>query len=264
VGLKYGRIVAAAYLASLFLSTAGAGTALAADPPSADIIMDGLLTVHWNDPVDGPMDDATIRIAYYHEGDATPAVLPDARTDAAGDAVISGVPRAADGAAPLLLDIRGDRSTATTGEDGCTTTEDWLAESKGVPSAPVVEVSLVADTKGLSVSCPEPTATPTPAVDPTPTPAPTATPTPAVDPTPAPTARPTGGVLGTTGTPAVTPPSTDTVGAASRPSGSPFASTLLGIVAFALLFVPAASLAFARAQARSRTDPARSVSPPGS
>jgi hypothetical protein len=268
VGLKYGRIAAAAYLASLVISTAGAGTALAADPSPTDTVMDGVVTVHWNDPVDGPMDGATIRISWYHEGDATPNLLPEGLTDEAGDAVIS-VPRAADGAAPILLDIRGDRSTSTTGEDGCITTEDWLAQSNGVRSAPVVEVSLLADTKGLSVSCPEPTPTPvptstaTPVVEPTPTRVPTATSTPVVEPTRAPTAKPTGGVLGTTGTPAVTPPSTDTVGVATNASGSPFASTLLGLIAFALVFVPA-SLALARAQDRSRTDRARGVSRPGS
>jgi cell division septation protein DedD len=270
VGLKYGRIAAAAYLASLVISTAGAGTALAADPSPTDIVMDGVVTVHWNDPVDGPMDGATIRISWYHEGDATPSVLPEGLTDEAGDAVITSVPRAADGAVPILLDIRGDRSTATTGEDGCITTEDWLAQSNGVPSAPVLEVSLGADTKGLSVSCPEPTPTPaptstaTPVVEPTPTPVPTATSTPVVEPTRAPTAKPTGGVLGTTGTPAVTPPSTDTVGVATNASGSPFASALLGLIAFALVFVPAASLALVRAQARSRIDRARGVSRPGS
>ena len=94
--------------------------------------MDGVVTVTWVDPDDGPMAGASIELSFYHEGDESPASLPAAIMGSDGAVVISGVPRPAEGAAPLLLDIRGDRSTATVDDAGCTTLEGWRAEATGV------------------------------------------------------------------------------------------------------------------------------------
>jgi hypothetical protein len=238
VGLKY-RGWAVALTAGLIMSIAGAGAALAADP-TTDVVADGVVTVTWIDPDEGPIAGASIEISYYRDGDENHGSLPAATTDSDGAIVISGVPRPAEGAAPLLLDIRGELSTATIDDAGCTTTEGWQAQSKGVAAALAVDVVLSSSTKSISVACPEPTPTPD-VVDPPPTPDPTAT--------------PGGAVLGATGQPQVTPPATDAVAGSAGPAGSPFMPVLLALVGLAVLVVPATSLAFARAQARPRPRP---------
>jgi hypothetical protein len=246
VGLKY-RGWAVALTAGLIVSMAAAATVLAAEPAS-DIVMDGVLTVTWVEPEDGPMAGASIQISYYRDGDEIPGLLPAATMDSEGVVVITGVPRQAEGALPMLLDIRGDRSTATVDEAGCTTHEGWQAESTGVASDLTLDVVLASDTKSISVSCPEPT--PPDNVEPTPTAEPTPTPG-VVQPTPKTT--PTGGgVLGTVGTPGVTPPETDTVSGPARPTGSPFVPILLVLAAVATFLVSAVSLAYARAHSRPR------------
>lgn len=250
MGLKY-RGWAVALTAGLTMSIAGAGAALAVDP-TTDVVADGVVTVTWVDPDDGPISGASIEISFYHEGDADPGSLPATTTDSDGAVVITGVPRPAEGALPLLLDIRGELATATIDDAGCTTLEGWQAESTGVAAALAVDVVLSSSTKSISVTCPEPTSTPDD-VDPTPTPDPTSTPD-VVQPTPTPdpTATPGGAVLGAVGVPQVTPPATDAVSATTEPSGSPFMPVLLALVGLAVLVVPATSLAFARAQARPR------------
>jgi hypothetical protein len=235
VGLKY-RGWAVVLTAGLIMSIAGAGAALAADP-TTDVFADGVVTVTWIDPDDGPMSGASIEISYYHEGDENRESLPAATTDSDGAVLISGVPRPAEGAAPLLLDVRGELATSTVDDAGCTMLEGWQAESTGVSAAVAVDVVLSSSTKSISVTCPEPTPTPD-AVDPTPTPDPIAT--------------PGGAVLGATGQPQVTLPATDAVDGSAGPTGSPFMPVLLALVGLAVLIVPAASLAFARAQARPR------------
>ena len=235
MGLKY-RGWAVALTAGLIMSMAGVGAAIAADP-TTDVVADGVVTVTWIDPDDGPIDGASIVISYYHEGDASRESLPAATTDSDGAVVIPAVPRPAEGAAPLLLDIRGELSIATVDDAGCTTTEGWQAESNGVAAALAVDVVLSSSTKSISVTCPEPTPTPD-AVDPTPAPDPTET--------------PGGAVLGATGRPQVTPPATDAVADTSAPAGSPFMPVLFALVGLAGLIVPATSFAFARAQARPR------------
>jgi hypothetical protein len=228
-------------VAGFVMSMAGPGVVLAVEP--GDMVSDGTVTVHWVDPSDGPMAGASIVVSYYHEGDASPVALPAGTTDGAGDATVLGVPRPAEGAAPVLLDIRGDLSTATVDDAGCTTYEDWVAETTGVASGLTVDVVLVSDTKGISVSCPEPT--PTPVVDPTPTPTEVVDPTPTpAAPTPAPS--PTGGVLGAVGTPAVTPPSTSVMDVPASPAASPSLPALLVLVGVAVLLTPAATLVLAR------------------
>jgi hypothetical protein len=238
VGLKY-QGWAVALTAGLIMSIAMAGAALAADP-TADVVADGVVTVTWIDSDDGPIAGASIKISYYHEGDQNRESLPAATTDADGAVVIPAVPRPAEGALPLLLDIRGEFATATVDDAGCTTLEGWQAESNGVAAALAVDVVLSSSTKSISVTCPEPTPTPE-VVDPTPAPDPTAT--------------PGGAVLGATGRPQVTLPATDTVGGSAEPAGSPFMPVLLALVGLAVLIVPATSLAFARAQARPRPRP---------
>jgi hypothetical protein len=218
------------------MSIAMAGAALAADP-TTDVVADGVVTVTWIDPDDGPIAGASIEISFYHEGDENRESLPAATTDADGAVVIPAVPRPAEGASPLLLDIRGELAIATVDEAGCTTTEGWQAESKGVAAALAVDVVLSSSTKSISVRCPEPTPTPD-IVDPPPTPDPTAT--------------PGGAVLGATGRPQVTLPATDAVDGSAEPAGSPFMPVFLALVGLAVLIVPATSLAFARAQARPR------------
>jgi cell division septation protein DedD len=91
-------------------------------------------------------------------------------------------------------------------------------------------------------------ATPTPVVTPSPTPTPVVTPTPDVTPTPTPTGSeipsestrptpaPSGGVHGATGTPHVTPPSTDTFVDASGSTGGGWRIVLAGL---ALLIIVA-------------------------
>jgi hypothetical protein len=253
VGLRYLKFGAAALAAGFVMSMAGAGAVLAVEP--GDMVFDGTVTVHWVDPSDGPMAGASIVISYYHEGDASPVALPAATADGAGDVTVVGVPRPTEGTAPVLLDIRGDLSTATVDDAGCTTYEDWLAETIGVASGLAVEVALVSNTKGISVSCPEPT--PTPVIDPTPTPTgvvdPTPTPQPTVgDPTPTPTASSTGGVLGAVGTPAVTPPSTDATDGPASLAGSPSLPASLLLAGVAVLLTPGATLAFARRESAHR------------
>jgi len=238
VGLKY-RGWAVALTAGLTMSIAMAGAALAADP-TTDVVADGVVTVTWIDPDDGPMVGASIEISFYHEGDENRESLPAATTDSDGAVVITGVPRPAEGALPLLLDIRGELATATVDDAGCTTTEGWQAESKGVVATLAVDVVLSSSTKSISVTCPEPTPTPE-VVDPTPAPDPTAT--------------PGGAVLGATGRPQVTPPATDAVDGSAGPAGSPFMPVLLALLGLAVLIVPATSLAFARAQQRPRPRP---------
>lgn len=243
MGLKY-RGWAVALTAGLMISMASAGAVLAGEPAPDDVVMDGVVTVTWVDPDDGPMAGASIQITFYHEGDESPASLPAAIMGSEGAVVIAGVPRPAEGATPLLLDIRGDRSVATVDDAGCTTLEGWQAESRGLASDLAIDVVLASETKSISVNCPEPTPTPD-VVDPTPTPEPTATPD-VIQPTPAPTATQGGAVLGATGLPQVTPPATDAVGGPAEPSASQSFPVLLALVALAMIVVPATSLAFAR------------------
>lgn len=234
MGLKYLRYGAVGVAAGLILSMAGAGAALAADP-TADVVMDGVITVHHVDSADGPMAGATIQVSWYREGDEISGLLPAATLDAAGAAVVTGVPRPIEGAAPVLLDVRSDRTTATVDAAGCTHQESWLAESKAVPSGHAVDLVLETTLKSIEVSCPEPTPSPD-----------------AVD--PAPTAKPTSGgaVLAATGRPQVTPPATDAVDGRSAPAGSPLVPVVLVLVALAAVLVPPGSLGLARAQSRRR------------
>jgi hypothetical protein len=248
VGLKYRGSLAVAFVLGVCLSIALAGAALAADPPLPNDVADGVVTVSWVDAEDGPLAGASIRITWYHEGDPIPGFMPAVTTDAAGVAVISGVPRAGDGGAPVLLDVRGDLATSTVDEAGCSIFKTWLAVTPGVVSAAETSVALETELESININCPEPTPTPTPTLTPTPTP--TAEPTATVEPTATP--APSGGVLGTVGTPGVTPPDTGTVGPVARGTSSGVVPALIGLILFAALVVPAAVVPFARAEVRRR------------
>ena len=246
MGLKYGRLGAVALAAGVILAMVGAGSTMAGD----DVVFDGSVTVHWVDPDDGPIAGATIRVLYYHAADEIQGVLPGTFTlDAAGDAVITGVPRSADGAEPLLLDVRGDAATSTVDERGCTTLKSWVAELKEIASGPALDVVLETESESMNVNCPEPT----PDSEPTPIatlPEPTAPPD--GEPTARASAAPSGGVLGAIGGPQVTPPETAAAVGTPVPARSPFVPLLLALITVAGLLVPVVSLAFARARSGDR------------
>jgi hypothetical protein len=143
VGLKYRRIGALALSAGLLLSLIGAGTALAADPPADGIVWDGTARVQWVDRVDGVMTGAQVRVMYYRAGDPFPGILGGTFiTNSRGVALITGIPRAIEGAEPVLLDIRADLATATPDDNGCTTYESWIAQRSGVTSRQLASILL--------------------------------------------------------------------------------------------------------------------------
>ena len=218
MGPGYWRSRAVGLIAGMILAIGGAGAALAADPPT-DVVADGVVTVHWVDADDGPIGGASIQITYSREGDPSIGILRPGVTDAAGNAVFSGVPHAADGSAPILLDVRGDRSTTTTDEAGCAAVASWLAEADGVTSGATVDVSLMTSSKGLDMNCPEPG--------------------PGGDPAPGGDPQPSGGVLGATGRPQITLPPTDVAIAPGRATaGTPILPTLLLVLGAGAIVLP--------------------------
>ncbi len=139
MGLKYQRFGAVALTTGLLLSMAGAGSALAADPPANGIVFDGVVKALWMDRADGVMAGAGVRVFYYRDGDPIHAILAGSwTTDENGLATITGVPRALPGTEPVRLDIRADRSAATDDAVGCITYQDWIAQSVGVMSRPLI------------------------------------------------------------------------------------------------------------------------------
>ena len=224
MGLRYWRRGAVGLTVGILFGIGGVGAALAADPPT-DVVADGVVTVHWVDADDGPMPDAFIQITWAHEGDDTLEILPALTTDSAGNAEFTGVPRAADGSVPVLLNVRGIRSTTTTDKAGCTAVASWLAETDGLTSEAALEVSLVTSSKGLDMSCPEP--------DPGGNPAPGGDPEPGGDP------APDGGVLGATGKPQITLPPTDVAVSPGRAApGAPILPTLLLVLGAGAIVLP--------------------------
>ena len=231
MGLKYWRRGALALAAMVTLSTGGAGAVLAADPQADDVVFDGVVTVHWTDSDHGPMAGAVIRVLFYHDGDPIPGIVPlGDPMDASGVAVITGVPRPAEGSTPLFLDVRGDLRTSTIDDAGCTRFESWLAQAKHVTAGLTVDVVLETESKSVQVvNCPDPTPRPTPGV----------------------VGFPPAGVAGVTGRPQITPPATDVTGRAT-PGESPVVPGLLALLALAAIVVLAASVSFARRDPRDR------------
>ena len=133
--LKYWRFRAVVLAVLLIGSMTGAGAALAAAPAADDVVWDGEVRGLWIDRADGVMAGAVVRVQYYRDGDAQKAFVPGMwTTDSRGLVVITGLPRAIPGAAPVRLDIRADVSTATLDDEGCTTYKDFIAQSEGVMS----------------------------------------------------------------------------------------------------------------------------------
>ena len=235
MGLKYWRFGAVALLAMLALFTGGAGAVLAADPQADPVVFDGVVTVHWADADDGPMSGAVVRIFFYHAGDEIQGIVPlGAPLDAKGEAVITGVPRAADGAEPLLLDVFGDLETSTIDEAGCTRFEGWSAQQRAVSAGVSVDIVLETSTKSLHINCPNPTRRPAPIVVGVP-------------------AAPAGSVLGATSRPQVTPPDTDAATDPTEVVGvAPFVPVLLALLGLTAALAPVSSLAFARIRPATR------------
>jgi hypothetical protein len=225
VGRNVRRHVAVASIGLVAALVLGPGAALAVPP--ADVVLDSTVTVRHVDTFDGPIAGATITVTSYRDP-AAPIQTVTATTDAAGRVSLTGVARPADGAEPVLLDIRSDLATTSVDEAGCTATESWFAGVTTVPAAPAVEVLLDSTAKSLEVSCPEPTDPP-------------AETEPSDDPGPAPS---DGGVLAATGRPQITPPATDSAPVADRPAGAGAAGGLLAaLLAGAVALVVPARLA---------------------
>jgi hypothetical protein len=210
LGNSYGRIGTAIAVGGLLVSMLGAGPAAAADPPT-DIVLDAVATVHQADPDEGPMAGATITITVYRDP-SVPIQTVTATTNASGDATLSGIARPADGAIPVLLDVRSDRTLSFVDSNGCTETSSWSSEKTGLAAAPTMDIVLDPAAKSISIDCPEPT----------------------------------GAVQAETGRPQVTPPSTDAAPGAAPPKGrAPLLPIILVLLCAAAATVPLRGLAAA-------------------
>ncbi|HET9457048.1 MAG TPA: hypothetical protein VFO78_06885 [Candidatus Limnocylindrales bacterium] len=223
MGNKYRRPVAVAavmFVVGLLLAPAAA---LAADPP-ADVVLDAVVVVRHVDALDGPIAGATITVTSYRVQDA-PIQVASATTDDEGAATLAGIARPAEGAGPVLLDVRSDLVSTTVDEAGCTEIASRSASESAIPVAASVEILLDSTAKSVEISCPEPTDPPADA-EPSPDPEPPAEPS-------------AGGVLAATGRPQITPPSTDTgeaaAASASRSPAVPGMLAVLGLFAGAVL-----------------------------
>lgn len=154
--MKYRRFGAVALAMGLLLSMAGAGSVLAADPAADGIVFDGVVRVQWVDRVDGVMAGAAVRVFFYHDGDPFPGIVGGTFiTNGRGVAIITGVPRAIEGADPVLLDIRADLATSTLDDAGCTTYQSWIAQRSGLTSRPIASVLLQTTSRTWPVvNCP--------------------------------------------------------------------------------------------------------------
>jgi hypothetical protein len=196
---KYGRpgIVLAV---GLLLSSLGlAAPVLASDPP-ADVILDGVVTIHHVDAEDGPIAGATITLSSYRDG-AAPIQVLTATTDGDGNASIGGVARSVDGAESVWLDVRSDLESSLVDGAGCTETSSWFAERRAIVADAAVDVTLDSTAKSVSVSCPEPTSD--------------------------------GAVLAVTSRPRITPPATDS-GAADGAPAAPAVGAVLVLIGLAV------------------------------
>jgi len=218
LGYRYSRNTAAlAVGGALLVSILGAGPAAAADPP-VDVVLDAVVTVHQVDPDEGPIAGATVTLTAYRDP-AAPIQTVTATTNASGDATLTGVARARDGAPSVLLDVRSDKTSSLVDSSGCTQTASWSAEKAGLTAGPTIEVVLDPAAKSVSLDCPQPT----------------------------------GQVQSATGRPQVTPPSTDVAPRAARVEGrTPFLPILLVLLGAAAATVPLRGLAAAPGRRRRR------------
>ena len=217
LGNRYGRIGTAIAVGGLLVSMLGAGPAAAADPPT-DVVLDAVATVHQADPDEGPIAGATITITVYRD-QSSPIQIVTATTNASGDATLSGIARPADGASPVLLDIRSDRTRSFVDANGCTETSSLSSEKAGLAAAPTMDIVLDPAAKSISIDCPEPT----------------------------------GAVQAATGRPQITPPSTDVAPGAARAEGrAPLLPIILVLLCAAAGTVPLRGLAAAPGHRRRR------------
>lgn len=223
-----GAVAAIGLVVSIFAAPAAAhGAEPPADAPS-DIVLDGIVVVRHIDAFDGPIAGATITVLSYRDP-AAPIQVATATTDASGVASLAGIARPAEGAGPVLLDVRSDRQASTVTASGCTEIASWFATVETIPAAAAVEVVLDNTAKSLEVACPEPE------------PAEPAEPPAVIQPTADPSA---GSVLAATGRPQITPPSTDAASdAADVASRSP---AVPGMIAILVLLAGAVLLAVRR------------------
>jgi hypothetical protein len=223
---RHVRIGTAIAVGGLLVSMLGAGPAAAADPP-ADVVLDAVANVHQADPDEGPIAGATITITVYRD-QASPIQTVTATTNASGDATLRGIARPADGASPILLDVRSDMTRSIVDANGCTETSSRSSEKTGLVAGPVMEIVLDPAAKSISIDCPEPT----------------------------------GAVQAATGRPQITPPSTDAAPGAARAGGrAPLLPIILVLVCAAAATVPLRGLAAAPGHRHRR--PRATLSPPG-
>ena len=195
----------------------GAGPAAAADPP-ADVVLDAVANVNQADTDEGPIAGATITITVYRD-QASPIQIVTATTNASGDATLRGIARPADGASPVLLDVRSDRTRSFVDANGCTETSSWSSETAGLAAAPTMDIVLDPAAKSIAIDCPEPTAE----------------------------------VASATGRPQITPPSTDVAPGAARAEGrAPLLPIILVLLCAAAGTVPLRGLAAAPGHRRRR------------
>jgi hypothetical protein len=210
LGNRHGRIGAAIAVGGLLVSMLGAGPVAAADPPS-DVVLDAVVSVHQADPDEGPIAGATITITVYRDPSA-PIQTVTATTNASGDATLGGLARSAEGASPVLFDVRSDRTRSVVDAKGCMETSSWSSEKAGLAAGPTVDIVLDPAAKSISIDCPEPT----------------------------------GAVQAATGRPQITPPSTDAApGAAGAEGHAPLLPIILMLLCAAAATVPLRGLAAA-------------------
>lgn len=221
MGQRYGRArlaAAAGIIAGLLVMPSAA---FAADAP-ADILLDGVVTIVHVDAADGPIAGAAITVSTFRDP-GTPIQVLSATTDGDGRALVGGVARAADGAAPVHLDVRSDLASTIVNDAGCSETVSWSATASTTAAASV-EVVLDSTAKSVVIDCPEPEP---------------------VEPSVVPEA-PDGGVLAATSRPQITPPATDTLATGNGTGAASGAPAML----IALAIVGLLTLAFNRLAGR--------------
>lgn len=176
--------------------TAAAMPALAGE---SEVVFDATVIISvQRTEVDGATVPAAGAIVFLHayagvdEERDRPVQSLEAVADGAGNAVLTGVARAAEGAPAVDLRVVG-AATDTDVIEECTVTTDYQGSVTATSAPGIVEVRLSLGAVGSTEDCATQTQTPSPT--PLPTPRPTTkvrpTPVPTSDPTPEPTTEPT-------------------------------------------------------------------------
>ena len=203
------------FAAIVIVAMTGPAVVAAAEPPpvvvvdESSVVFEAVLTVHDTDAVTLlPVDGASVHVTA-HQGDAILGTY-DGTTDAAGVAVLEGLPYETGSGPVVTLDVDATKdSTFVDAETGCKLAESWHAARLAVPvEGLTVDVAFTADEQDAtsSLTCPGPT--------------------------------PSGGVDAATGKPQITPPATDagTPSGASSEGGSVLVPGVLVGLAGLLLF----------------------------